>query len=611
MKLSSINILLQCFFLLNHSSFFNNYEYIRNVNNGKIGRPQRTDIVSAFTSNYQAFSFGRQNKATAAAGTINHDSTNNGVSTIFSSKKISASRNQMESYLPIMKGEGNEEIDDAYQNVAKYDAEWFEKFVISTVGEDTVREIIGAKNQLTTQAQEESIDQSRTEARNNTLGENVPVIRKSNISDDKNKAKQSVSNNNGNITFSTAAASKINPEEVASVHNAVTYSEENESDFSFISAGASTINEISNNKDPGSSKEAILLLQDKGSFSSMKKEKNVSSLLLLPKEKCEEASKSSSAAINIDILKKNDEDDIVVLYKDLYDRNDASRCVAYEDFAELYYCKEEIVTIRADVVSLIIEDRIKKPRAGIPHSWKIPKDERETPTKDVRIMNRSEAEIIIMNNTRSNNKQRKDNLARTKINQKRGGNEIESKITGREGTKTFQQSTIRAEDEWERRLGVLGNNGRITKSRQQPLERRKYPAVVRSKGTNNLIYDDGNKRRISKTQKSLSVNNKSKKRIADPPPPQSPLWVDISTFRDLLRRESEMRVSILGEDWTDEIKDENNWRLDLYKKWLWALNDGFANVDDIEIRRQNQISASKTLREYNQFARQRKKQNEN
>jgi hypothetical protein len=51
----------------------------------------------------------------------------------------------------------------------------------------------------------------------------------------------------------------------------------------------------------------------------------------------------------------------------------------------------------------------------------------------------------------------------------------------------------------------------------------------------------------------------------------------MDTFRDLLRSEAELRVRILGEDWADAVKDESNWRLSLYKEWLWALNRGIGN----------------------------------
>ena len=48
----------------------------------------------------------------------------------------------------------------------------------------------------------------------------------------------------------------------------------------------------------------------------------------------------------------------------------------------------------------------------------------------------------------------------------------------------------------------------------------------------------------------------------------------MDTFRHLLRREAELRVRILGDDWADTVKRESSWRLRLYKEWLWNLHDG-------------------------------------
>jgi hypothetical protein len=64
-------------------------------------------------------------------------------------------------------------------------------------------------------------------------------------------------------------------------------------------------------------------------------------------------------------------------------------------------------------------------------------------------------------------------------------------------------------------------------------------------------------------------------RMEDPPPPKSRIWMDLDTFRNLLRDEAGMRLRILGNDWSDAIKDESDWRFDLYKKWLWTLHNGW------------------------------------
>eukprot|EP00536_Pseudo-nitzschia_multiseries_P003778 jgi/Psemu1/284657/fgenesh1_pg.59_\ len=82
---------------------------------------------------------------------------------------------------------------------------------------------------------------------------------------------------------------------------------------------------------------------------------------------------------------------------------------------------------------------------------------------------------------------------------------------------------------------------------------------------------DGNPKRIYGVPRSNSNNVVE---VEDPPDIQSPVWVNIDTFRDLLQKESDLRKMFLGEDWDRTIEQENNWRTDLYKKWLWSLHNG-------------------------------------
>ena len=66
---------------------------------------------------------------------------------------------------------------------------------------------------------------------------------------------------------------------------------------------------------------------------------------------------------------------------------------------------------------------------------------------------------------------------------------------------------------------------------------------------------------------------RSRTRLDDPPDPPG-FWPSIGSFRAMLRDEASMRLRLLGDDWEDVVKDESNWRLELYKKWLWTLHNG-------------------------------------
>ena len=59
-----------------------------------------------------------------------------------------------------------------------------------------------------------------------------------------------------------------------------------------------------------------------------------------------------------------------------------------------------------------------------------------------------------------------------------------------------------------------------------------------------------------------------------PPPPKSGIWPDVDTFQKLLRDEATFRLRLLGNDWTDIVKEEIDWRNDLYTNWLYTLHNG-------------------------------------
>merc|ERR1712071_105087 len=55
------------------------------------------------------------------------------------------------------------------------------------------------------------------------------------------------------------------------------------------------------------------------------------------------------------------------------------------------------------------------------------------------------------------------------------------------------------------------------------------------------------------------------------------IWMDVSTFKQFLRREMDLRLWVLGPSWKDQIRNESQWRLGLYKQWKNMLEDGFGD----------------------------------
>ena len=110
-------------------------------------------------------------------------------------------------------------------------------------------------------------------------------------------------------------------------------------------------------------------------------------------------------------------------------------------------------------------------------------------------------------------------------------------------------------------------------SERSPRERRRAAQEQRSGGPRR-VYN-------GRSTASASSSARRKRKLGlvdaddtDDPPRASRLWPDMNTFRGLLRNEAQMRLRILGDDYSDMVKNEADWRTDLYKNWLWTLHRG-------------------------------------
>jgi hypothetical protein len=218
----------------------------------------------------------------------------------------------------------------------------------------------------------------------------------------------------------------------------------------------------------------------------------------------------------------------VVLYRDL----ETSRLLVapLQVFRKLGYTEDEVSFLQSDVLSLILEDQIRKPKRGVPQQWKMSPSQKKILPDDVRIVSKEEAKEILTS-------------IKTRRPPRGNGNGVSRKedvsvASPKDSSEPYSRSPRRRADDYERK-------------------------TIREKAVNrDLKSNDENIR------SSMSRDR------GDPPSPVNPVWVDIDTFRDLLRKEAEFRVRILGEDWKQPVKKESKWRLDLYKEWLWSLSDG-------------------------------------
>jgi hypothetical protein len=214
----------------------------------------------------------------------------------------------------------------------------------------------------------------------------------------------------------------------------------------------------------------------------------------------------------------------VVVYRDLY--SGTLLMAPLKALTRLGYTSDEIAYLQPDALSLILEDEIAKPRRGVPPQWKVSPSQKRVLEDDVRIVTKERAKEIL----ESSKTRKPPPLEDDRAEARRKSVREEEPLGGRRRIPTFGQ-----DDEARQRV-------RRIQEREQSSTTKLRPTPSKDRG--------------------------------DPPRPVNPVWVDMDTFRDLLRKEAELRVRILGDDWKQTVKKESKWRLDLYKEWLWSLSEG-------------------------------------
>jgi hypothetical protein len=280
--------------------------------------------------------------------------------------------------------------------------------------------------------------------------------------------------------------------------------------------------------------------------------------------------KVSSKGEGVDAEVGPDLANYVVLYRDLY--TGRLQPVNLTSVTKLGYNVNEIPYLQPDALALIVEDEIRRPSRGIPQQWKISQSQYEVLSDDVRIVPQDQAEELLET---ANKKQR----GKTAVGEAR-------KTLVEDHSSDIDDDD---DDEKEKDRDAAYGSGRPHAERKRPSRPHKgeRPASIRSKDRRRRDEDES-----PNTKRRNRTGREGKKRIYnareipakpppaeedDPPSPNSLVWVDIDTFRKLLRNEAELRVRILGEDWADIVKEESDWRLRLYKEWLWALHHGIGS----------------------------------
>ena len=262
----------------------------------------------------------------------------------------------------------------------------------------------------------------------------------------------------------------------------------------------------------------------------------------------------------------------IVLYRDLAT---TLTFVPLTNLTRLGYQDGEIESMRAEAVTIIIADQITRPRQGIPLQWTID-DSKES--REIQLLQSVERARLLVEEDKTA-RRRQQELEREvppgrpqRSEEKDAGNGEESISSSRKDTsmRQRQQRGDKTEDPDVRKS--TRENATQQPSRRFEKEEEDSSQVRQRRSRKRDLNTDGPSKRIYNAREIL--NRREKTPLSDPPDPNSPIWVDMDTFRSMLRNEAELRLRILGDDWASTVKQESEWRLDLYKRWLWTLHNG-------------------------------------
>jgi hypothetical protein len=497
--------------------------------------------------------------------------------------------------------ESDDAIDDLYRIVAEQDPEWFQDFVTNVLGEESVNK--------------ELLALSRTAAsREKNKAQAIP---KKIVPSDEEPVYEQMPPEIKEDEVVVAAATE---EDVPSADEAKAQDGKEEHEKEYLSAEEATdvggeesleeefvvVSGSDTDEDLDDTIPLPVLAKDEEEadvVSSSEPDEGLGGSVSLPVAKGEEeeevvASNETFPENNESTLPDDDKaeasseeeasSDRIILYKDAYSQSFVRLNLA--NVISLGYFEFDICSLEADALDLIASDGIVKPRSGVPSRWKIKSGQ----PAQVRIMSKVQADQVISDETGKKKEGRRDKVIDVQESASAETDILEDELDpavppreslkeervplSKEGESRRETDRIRPPRSKAATESARGEKPPSTVRKSQArgerdeTPREKSPSSRRDRPSKRSDRGEG-QRRMYDGRPSQS-SSKSKRNRDDPPSPNSPVWVDIDTFRDLLRSEAGLRLRILGDDWADTVKEESNWRLDLYKEWLWTLHNG-------------------------------------
>ena len=310
-------------------------------------------------------------------------------------------------------------------------------------------------------------------------------------------------------------------------------------------------------------------------------------------------------------------DQRVVMYRTI-----VGNSLTYEPLDKLIklgYTVPELERIKSESLCVIVSDQIRNPRMGVPLQWCV--KNRAEPQVQI-VDSPEEAQKVIDDDDLSQRENRRQKREDKQSSKESSTEPVMSEET--ESTRVVEGDYMTSNgrrrpsktriDENDETISDEGSRGRKRRARKpnplsEPSEVMKSDGSVNGRSWRNgkeeasdpkrrrrrkgLQDEEGRPPRERSTDgDDDKADSRSRRRVynardiysgsiekvsfdrGDPPHPNSPLWFDYDTFKKLLRWEARFRMFFVGENIYDDIKKESDWRLGLYKSWLWRLHDG-------------------------------------
>ncbi|KAL3919720.1 MAG: hypothetical protein SGILL_003616, partial [Bacillariaceae sp.] len=264
--------------------------------------------------------------------------------------------------------------------------------------------------------------------------------------------------------------------------------------------------------------------------------------------------------------------------------------VPLQNLTKLGYSITELEKMQSDSLCVVVNDQIRNPRMGVPLQWCL--SDKNAPPQ-VQVVDSIQEALALMGDDEASQLQekrqeREDNLQKKKKRKSSDGsksqyrrdqkkdNPLDAKARRRHGPRPSQKEGRRQrQTDSNERMEVVSSkgsswrNGATEDASDKNGNAQRRPDRRRSK-----LQRDGSPKPIYNGRDPYGGAMQRKKKDRGDPPAPKKVWMDLDTFKDLLRKEAEFRMRLAGEKFAPDIKRESDWRLELYKDWLWKLHDG-------------------------------------